>query len=69
MEWKPTAFRLRGRPNMKQKDEVNQDLKVIKMHRWEKQAESRNDWKWIIEQVQTHKELQCKQKKKKKNCK
>jgi hypothetical protein len=48
-EWKSTAFRPRGRPKMKREDDVKQDLKVMKIYRWKKQAKSRKEWERIVE--------------------
>jgi hypothetical protein len=56
-EWKPIAVRPRGRPKLKWEDDVKQVSKVMKIYLWEKQAKSRNEWKRIIEQARTHKEL------------
>jgi hypothetical protein len=41
---------------------VQQDLKVMKSYHYKKQATSRNEWKWIIEQAKIHKELYHQQK-------
>jgi hypothetical protein len=43
MEWKPTAFRLRGRCKMRWEGDVKHDLKGIKIHHWKKDAKSRNE--------------------------
>jgi hypothetical protein len=42
---------------MRCKDDVKHELKVMKIRHWKKQAKSRNEWKWIIEQVRNQKEL------------
>jgi hypothetical protein len=53
------AFRPRGRPKMKWENDVKQDtsIKGKKIYRSKRQAKSRNEWKRIIEQAKTHKEL------------
>jgi hypothetical protein len=50
-EWKPVIFRPRGRPKMKWKDNIKQNLKVTAIYRCKKQAKSRNVWKQITEQA------------------
>jgi hypothetical protein len=42
---------------LKIKCKAEQDLKVMKIYYWKKQARSRNEWKQIIGQGKTHMEL------------
>jgi hypothetical protein len=56
--WKPVAPRHIGRPELRWKEDVRNDLKVMKGQNWKKLAQSRNKWKGIIEEAKTHVELQ-----------
>ena len=51
------------RPNINCEDVLQQDLRVTKIYHCEKQAKSRNEWKWTAEKTKTHKELQRRLKK------
>jgi hypothetical protein len=57
-EQKLIYFMPRGRPKMRWEEYVKHHLKVMKINNWKKQTKSRNEWKRIIEQAKTHKELQ-----------
>jgi hypothetical protein len=58
MEWEPTAFRPRGRPEMKLEDDKVRSKGCDNLS-LEKQAESRKEWKRTMEQVRTLKRLYC----------
>jgi hypothetical protein len=36
LEWRPTSFRVRGRPKMQWEDDVKPDLKLTKIYHWKK---------------------------------
>jgi hypothetical protein len=55
--WKPIAPRHVGRPKLRWKEDVRNDLKAMKVENWKKLAQDRNKWKGIIEQAKTHIEL------------
>jgi hypothetical protein len=57
VNWKPIARRHIGRPKLRWKENVRNDLKVMKVQNWKKLAQDRNKWKGIIEQAKTHVEL------------
>jgi hypothetical protein len=47
-------------------EDVQQDVKVMKIYHWKKQAKRRNEWQQITEQDKTHIKCQHRQKKKRK---
>jgi hypothetical protein len=56
-KWKPYATRLKGRPRLRWEDDVRNDLKKMGLKNWKQRVQERNQWKEIIEQAKTHKEL------------
>jgi hypothetical protein len=56
-KWKPYATRLEGRPRLRWEDDVRNDLKKMGVKTWKQRVQERNQWKEIIEQAKTHKEL------------
>jgi hypothetical protein len=55
--WKPYATRRKGRPRLRWEDEARNDLRKMGVKNWKKRAQERKQWKEIIEQAKTHKEL------------
>jgi len=57
-KWKPYATRLKGRPRVRWEDDVRHDLrKKIGVTNWKQRTQERRQWKELIEQAKTHKEL------------
>ena len=54
---KPYATRPKGRPKLRWKDDVRNDLRKMGVKNWKQRVEERKQWKDIIEQAKTHKEL------------
>ena len=54
---KPYATRPRGRPRLRWEDDVGNDLRTMGVKNWKQRAQERKQWKKIIEQDKTHKEL------------
>ena len=56
-KWKPYATRLGGRRRVRWEDDVRKDLREMGVSNWEQKTQERKQWKEIIEQAKTHKEL------------
>jgi hypothetical protein len=56
-KWKPYATRPKGRPRLRWEDDVRNDLGRTGTKNWKQKAQERKQWKEIIEQAKTHKEL------------
>jgi len=56
-KWKPYATRLKGRPRVRWEDDVRNDLRKMGVTNWKQRTQERKQWKEIIEQAKTHKEL------------
>ena len=56
-KWKPYATRLKGRPRARWEDDVRNDLRKMGVSNWEQMTQERKQWKGIIKQAKTHKEL------------
>ena len=54
---KPFATRLKGRPRVRWEDDVRNDLRKMGVTNWKQRTQERKQWKEIIEQAKTHKEL------------
>ena len=52
MKWNPTDRRSRGRPKTRWKDDVEADLRAMKITNWKTSVELA--WKKIVEQAKTH---------------
>jgi hypothetical protein len=52
-KWKPYATRPKGRPRLRWED----DLRKMGVKSWRQRVQERKQWKEIIEQAKTHKEL------------
>jgi len=56
-KWKPYATRPKGRPRVRWEDDVRNDLRKMGVTNWKERTQERKQWKEIIEQAKTHKEL------------
>jgi hypothetical protein len=56
-KWKPYATRPKGRPRVRWEDIVRNDLRKMGVTNWKQRMQERKQWKEIIEQAKTHKEL------------
>ena len=54
---KPYATRPKGRPRVRWEDDVMNDLRKMGVTNWKQRTQERKQWKKIIEQAKTHKEL------------
>jgi hypothetical protein len=53
-EWKPYKTRTVGRPRLRWMDQVEEDLRKMKIANWRKKMEDRQAWNRIVEQTKTH---------------
>jgi len=53
-EWTPYKTRPAGRPRLRWMDQVEEDLKRMKIMGWGAKVEDRQEWNRIIEQTKTH---------------
>ena len=53
MKWNPIDSRSRGRPKTRWKDDVEADLRAMKITNWKTSVEDRLAWKKIVEQAKT----------------
>jgi hypothetical protein len=56
-KWKPYATRPKGRPRLRWEDDARNDLRKMGVKNWKQRSQERKQWKEIIEQANTHKEL------------
>ena len=56
-KWKSCAIRPIGRPRERWEDDVRNDLRKMGVSNWKQRTQERKQWKEIIEQAKTHKEL------------
>ena len=56
-KWKPYAARPKGRPRVRWEHDVRNDLRKMGVSNWKQRTQERKQWKGIIEQAKTHKEL------------
>ena len=55
--WKSYATRPKGRPRVRWEDDVRNDLRKMGVSNWIQRTQERKQWKGMIEQARTHKEL------------
>jgi len=53
-EWTPYKTRPAGRPRLRWMDQVEGDLKWMKIVGWTAKVEDRQEWNRIVEQTETH---------------
>jgi hypothetical protein len=53
-EWTPYKTRPAGRPRLRWMDQVEEDLKRMKIVGWRATVEDRQGWDRIVEQTETH---------------
>ena len=56
-EWTPYKTRPAGRPRLRWMDQVEEDLKWMKIIGWRAKVEYRQEWNRIVEQTKTHQGL------------
>jgi hypothetical protein len=56
-QWTPYKTRPVGRPRLRWMDQVEEDLKRMKITGWRVKAEIDKEWSRIVEQTKTHPEL------------
>jgi hypothetical protein len=54
LKWNPIDRRLRGRPKTRWKDDVEVDLRAMKIMNWKTSTEDKLAWKKIVEQAKIH---------------
>jgi hypothetical protein len=54
MKWNPIDRKSRGRPKTRRKDDVEADLRAMKITNWKTNVEDKLAWKKIVEQAKTH---------------
>jgi len=52
--WTPYKTRPAGRPRLTWMDQVEEDLKRMKIIGWRSKVEDRQEWNRIVEQTKTH---------------
>jgi hypothetical protein len=53
-EWEPCSSRAVGRPRMRWLDQVEEDLKKMKVRNWREKCKDRRLWNEIVKQAKTH---------------
>jgi hypothetical protein len=53
-EWTPFKTRPAGRPRIRWMDQVEEDLKRMKIVGWRAKDEDKQEWNGIVEQTKTH---------------
>jgi hypothetical protein len=55
-EWKLTSTRLAGRPNIRQENDIQEDLRVMRINNWAKCIQDWFKWKEVAEKAKTFKQ-------------
>ena len=53
-EWEPCSSRPVGRPRLRWLDQVEDDVKVMKVRNWTEKRKNRRLWNEIVKQAETH---------------
>jgi len=53
-EWEPLSSRSVGRPRLKWLDQVEDNLKKMKVRNWREKCKDRRLWNKIVKQAKTH---------------
>ena len=56
-EWEPCSSRPVGRPRLRWLEQVEEDLKKVKVRNWRKKCKDRGMWNEIVRQAETHRRL------------
>ena len=56
-EWDPCSSRPVGRPRLRWPDQVEEDLKEMKVRNWREKSKDRRLWNEIVKQTKTHQGL------------
>jgi hypothetical protein len=57
LDWKPMGTRPVGRPRQRWQEDAKEDLKTLKVKKWEKTAKDRRTWRDLAEKAKTHRGL------------
>jgi hypothetical protein len=57
MEWEPCSSRPVGKPRLRWIDQVEEDLKKMKVRKWREKCKDRRLWNEIVKQTKTHQGL------------
>ena len=58
LEWKPTGWRIRGRPRKRWLEDTEEDIQALGIRGWRKLSKERTKWRRITEKAKTHSGLQ-----------
>ena len=52
--WNAIELRTKGRPKNRQREEVINDLRKLKLRKWSQNVKGRNVWKDLVQKTKTH---------------